>query len=163
MLMGERLRMTGYKSNPTVADATAFPAAGAFAASQVVTGVNGTPDTISVRYEGNGSVQDCLGNLVGAGVLTTISFSVNTGNNDFRCSNDNGVTWQPYVSDVTDMQILYGIDTDASRTANKYIPANNVTVAEWLNVTSARITLVLNNNNYNQSYLTTIVFRNRAL
>ena len=62
MLMGERLRMTGYKSDPTASDATAFPASGAFVASQVVTGTDG-PDTISVRYEGNGSVQDCFGPL----------------------------------------------------------------------------------------------------
>lgn len=45
------------------------------------------------------------------------------------------------VEGVEDLQILYGIDTDSDGTANQFIRANDVT--DWSQVTSVRITLLL--------------------
>lgn len=49
------------------------------------------------------------------------------------------------VDGVENMQILYGLDTDATPDgiANRYVNASNVTAAEWPNVTSARISLLM--------------------
>jgi type IV pilus assembly protein PilW len=88
------------------------------------------------------------------------------------------------------MQILYGVDTDTAVTAagygsaNKFIPANQVTAAEWPNVVAVRVDLALrsltddvnpgsstytygngtsvSDKRIRQQYSTTIALRNRA-
>lgn len=49
------------------------------------------------------------------------------------------------VSGVENMQILYGLDTDASPDgiANRYVTAANVTSSDWENIVSARIGLLM--------------------
>lgn len=46
------------------------------------------------------------------------------------------------ISGIVDMQILYGIDTDADRTANRFLAAT--AVGNWQQVTSAQITFSVN-------------------
>ncbi|MDW3094944.1 MAG: PilW family protein [Gammaproteobacteria bacterium] len=47
------------------------------------------------------------------------------------------------IDGVENMQILYGLDTDADGIANRYVNASNITAVEWANVTSARISLLM--------------------
>jgi type IV pilus assembly protein PilW len=46
------------------------------------------------------------------------------------------------IEGVEDMQVLYGVDTDEDKTPNTYTQANQV--ADWGDVTTIRITLVVN-------------------
>ena len=54
---------------------------------------------------------------------------------------DGAAAAQELVEGVEDMQVLYGIDTDSNRTANRYVTANNV--ADWGDVVSAEVRLLL--------------------
>ena len=57
----------------------------------------------------------------------------------------NNQTSEVIVSGVENMQILYGLDTDASPDgiANRYVTAANVTTSDWENIVSARIGLLM--------------------
>jgi len=59
----------------------------------------------------------------------------------WRLDNTNGSQTE-LVSDVEDMQIEYGLDTDADQAANYYVKANQVG-GNWRNVISLRISLLL--------------------
>lgn len=48
---------------------------------------------------------------------------------------------QPLVLGVQDMQVLYGIDSDADNAPNQYVPASAVT--DWQQVVSVRITVAV--------------------
>ncbi len=50
---------------------------------------------------------------------------------------------QTIVSGVENMQVVYGLDTDATGVANRYVNASNITAGDWINVTSARIALLM--------------------
>ena len=47
------------------------------------------------------------------------------------------------INGVENMQIQYGLDTDADGIANRYVNASNVASTEWIDVTSARISLLM--------------------
>jgi prepilin-type N-terminal cleavage/methylation domain-containing protein len=55
----------------------------------------------------------------------------------------NQLTEQALVSGVEQMQIEYGVDTNADNDANFYAPAAAVTASQWNRVVSARISLVV--------------------
>lgn len=54
----------------------------------------------------------------------------------------NAMSAQELVEGIEDMQIVYGVDTDADGTPNAYLAANDVTAANWALVVSARISLL---------------------
>lgn len=117
------------------------------------------PDTITVRYQGSGNgtgtadgtVVDCAGGNVDFNATAANIFAVRpatkpdgTVSSSLYCSTDNGTTWQELVPDVDNMQILYGVDTDADGAANRYQRITDVISADQLdNVVSVRVWLLL--------------------
>lgn len=146
------LRMAGYNNifeSGLVTRSLVFPAVGTtFAAGQVIAGVNNSAgtgtvkagtDTVSYRYGGNtaGAVRDCTGTAVAAGLPTTVVLFISD-TNQLTCTVNGGAD-QPLVEGIADMQLEYGVDTDADRAANTYLAANSVT--NWLAVVSVRVIL----------------------
>jgi type IV pilus assembly protein PilW len=115
--IGRSLRQAGYANIPLE---PTLPAA-AFAG----TAIQGTANTVTVQYDGTGG-QDCSGDDVAEGAIVTDAFDL-TGT-DLRCNND------PLVSNVEDLQFLYGIDTDDDQSANQYTTAPG----DWSQVVSVR-------------------------
>ena len=166
-VLGEVIEETGYFPDPTANTAvTAFPTAGAFASTQAITGTySAVPpgDTIAVRYlvapANPNSVLtiNCTGgtNGTGANLLYTNVFSVNPGNAaagippSLQCTPDGGVTAPvTLVNNVTNLEIWYGVKTNAAVTTNNidsYLRANVMTAANWMNVTSVKVRLTFNN------------------
>lgn len=165
------LRHAGYKTNGLAgddlafpADATAYPPASVSfsAASQVVVGtedntgadfiLNGT-DTLTFRFRGTGNavpapLADCLGATpVPAGTMIVNTLYVRDDpatavmERELHCR---AGTDQPLLDGVENMQILYGVDTNGDRIANKYRTAANIAASnEWTRVVSVRVALLL--------------------
>ncbi len=152
-------RKSGFRSAPWTSSNNAFPIDLIFTgAGQVVTGTDGAttattadPDTLTIRYQGSGDgagtpdgvVSDCIGGMLDSGDLAVVTFDVVQ--NVLRCTTNNAtqgaVQTEELVDNIENMQILYGIDTDGNNYANQYI--NAATVANWQNVVSIRIALLL--------------------
>jgi type IV pilus assembly protein PilW len=136
-VMGRSIRQAGFWNMPIspVATATAFqPLAG----GAVITGLNGAsgaPDTVTVQYDGLTGDRDCEGNALGANAVVQDAYRLN--NNELQCDGnaDGTVDHQALVSDIEDVQILYGIDTTADQSADQYV----ATPANWAQVVSARV------------------------
>lgn len=164
------LRHTGYKADALTADGLAFPVnAAAYApanvsfsiAGQVVVGtennasntdviLNGT-DTISFRFQGSPDIpvgtalSDCLNATPASTVVTVNSLYVRTPELELHCRSEAGAgDDQPLLDGVQNMQILYGVDSNGDRIANRYSTAANVTANEWTRVVSVRVALLLN-------------------
>lgn len=54
----------------------------------------------------------------------------------------NAMSAQELIEGIEDMQITYGVDTDADGTPNSYLPANSIIAANWPLVVSVRISLL---------------------
>ena len=147
--VGNILRMTGFKTDPT--DTLTF-------ATGAVTGTDtaGTPDQISVSFQGasDGTTIDCIGLPVSASTTTSTTivqnqFSINS--NELRCvstritttggTTTNTTNTQPLVENVEDMQITYGVDANGTGSANYYVNASSVT--NWSQVVSLHVSLLL--------------------
>ena len=114
----------------------------------IVAGV-ASPDTLIVQFyagseelnSGSGLwiARDCTGGQAVLGTVVTNTFSIN--GTDLRCTGSvAGV--QPLVGNVEDLQVVYGIDTDASgnpgyQSADLYMAAP--TAAQWPSVVTARV------------------------
>lgn len=166
-LIGGVVETAGYYTSPTTITATtAFPATGVFGtAGQTIYGTGafgaaaGT-DTLTVRYLTNGAdnVLDCTGNtdpastLVNTFALTLVSTPVINGvaTNIYAltCSL-NGAAPVQLVSGLTNMQIRYGVKTNATAAGNSvdsYLDAAQVTAGNfWNSVNSVKVTLTFLN------------------
>ena len=69
---------------------------------------------------------------------STISYKINASTLQ-RSTNGSSINLS---EGIENMQIVYGVDTDKDSTLNYYVPANNVTTANWPNVVSVRISLL---------------------
>ncbi|MBZ0070059.1 MAG: PilW family protein, partial [Thiobacillus sp.] len=78
--------------------------------------------------------RDCTGGVIASGNVVTNTFDLN--GTDLRCTGGVGGA-QPLVSDIEDLQIIYGIDTSGDQSANQYVAAP--TAAQWLQVVTARV------------------------
>ena len=88
------------------------------------------------REELNGGVwvaRNCLGGVIAVNALITNIFSLNGAS--LSCSTGAGVAAQPLVSDVEDLQVIYGIDTTGDQSADRYVPAPG----NWAQVVTARV------------------------
>ena len=152
------VQASGYFPNPTLnTAASTMLALGTMTAGQAMTGTYNaaTPgDTITARYAttGGDGILNCAGtsNPVGGGVTTyvnTFSVAVNAaGVSQLVCNLGIGLaapTAYPLVSGITNMTILYGVNTSgAGNNADTYMNATQVTAnADWNNVISVKITL----------------------
>lgn len=157
-VLDNTIRDAGFFSNPTTTTAaTAFPATASanadgttFVASQSVSGTTGAgsaSDTVNVRYQtasGDG-LMNCLGdtNTSGAAVTWTNSFAVNL-SNQLVCavSINGGAPSSPVVlvDNVASMKVLYGVDTNADGSADKYVASSAINTAPaWTDVSSLRL------------------------
>jgi type IV pilus assembly protein PilW len=131
-----------------------------------ITGTNDTglnsSDTITIQL----STGAC-----GASVLSTIAYSVQadvSGQPALFVKNDAAAA-QALIEGIENMQILYGVDTDADGSVNYYVSANNV--ADMSKVVSIRITLTartldgnlttIGDGRIRRDFTTTIALRNR--
>lgn len=95
------------------------------------------------REELNGGAwitRDCTGGAVAAGAVVSNVFALN--GTDLRCTGGVGGT-QTLVSDVEDLQAVYGIDTNGDQAADQYV----ATPADWNQVVTARVCVLVRSAN----------------
>ena len=147
-LLTRTIHMAGFKSSPNTKVDVVFNAA-----TPVLVGVeNAAPasDSFTVNYQGNsngtaaaadGSVVDCQGIPVAAGVMSTNVFTIAPGANGANalwCSTAAGNL--EVVPDVENMQVLYGIDNNTDLVVDTYLRADQI--ADMNNVRSVRVALL---------------------
>jgi len=108
-------------------------------------------DTISIQYQ---SAADCLGQATPACSDDAskqcainkyyIAVDANTNSNGLYCLGNGGANAEVIAENVTNFQILYGIDTDTSHDgiANKYVSWNHVSATDRANIVSVRFALL---------------------
>jgi type IV pilus assembly protein PilW len=158
-LVTDVIQAAGYYPDPTTqTGTTALPGAPPFtAAGQSIAGTGNLVapgDTISVQYltANNDGVINCKGgtNTSGGNFLYVNKFSVvmDPLTNKWTLSCTLGAVVYPLVSDVTNMQIWYGVKR------NNAVPGNNVdtyltwggmTPADWSSVICVKVTLTFVN------------------
>ncbi|MHB9119599.1 MAG: PilW family protein [Burkholderiales bacterium] len=104
-------------------------------------------DSISVSFDSTtatGAMPDCLGQTTAEPAVNQY-YIANDANGvpSLFCLGSGNATAQAILEGVENMQILYGVDTDGDKSANKYLSANLLSAADWLNVVSVRISLLL--------------------
>jgi len=102
-------------------------------AGNKIEGVDGATDSLSVRLREDLDCRD-----VATGGVAVNRFRINGGN--LECSGD-GITWDVYVRNVEDMQVLYGEDLDADGLANRYLTATEG--PNWDDVVAARVSVLV--------------------
>jgi type IV pilus assembly protein PilW len=103
-------------------------------------GVAGATDTIRNQFyagreelnAGAWITRDCTGGVVASGTLITNIFDLN--GTDLRCTGSVGGA-QALISDVEDLQVVYGIDTTGDQSADQYLAAPG----NWAQVVTARV------------------------
>ncbi len=149
----------GYYPDPT--SPTPLPAFsdatyGNAIAGQIIVGTpvagtsSATLSTIYATANGDG-ILTCQGatNTTGGPVSVRNNFYVDTANKTLNCSvvaNPSSATTiaagdTALVSNVASMDVLYGVDTDGTGTAYRYLAAGAMTSAYWTHVKSVRISL----------------------
>lgn len=127
-------------------DGTSFSASQGIGGTSGTVGPSGSSDTLNVRYQtasGDG-VMNCLGgnnpSTSTSSVVWVNSFSVNA-SNELTCA-VNGGTAVALVSNVAQMNLVYGVDTSGDGAVDTYLSASAITSANlWGNVHSAKLTL----------------------
>lgn len=118
------------------------------APNNTVDGGGNVSDRISVQYRATVATTDCLGNNVAANAVVVTTYSINvdgtTGVSRLMCAAQ-GQAAQPIVDGIENMQIQYGVDrTPGGGTAqgdgviDLYVPASQLTAAEWGNTTDGQ-------------------------
>lgn len=131
------IRQAGYRYSGNILNGQNF------SANPVEGSDDDSGDIITVQFEGGkagqNAVRNCLDQQIISPAASTDTLSINDDNN-LQCQS--GGTTQPILENVKDMQILYG--ERKGGTVNSpiaYVPASDV--AEWKNVFSIRVSLVL--------------------
>ncbi|MFQ5642394.1 MAG: PilW family protein [Thiogranum sp.] len=118
-----------------------------------------------------------LASVAGAAQVGTVTYEIcasTSGTGTSLYSNSNGCAditqTNELVEGVEDMQILYGIDNDATPGIEQYLRADQIpTATQWNNVSSVRLTLTFNTvqnvpgGSYSKQFTTTIRLRNRGV
>ena len=128
------------------APAPAFTEPGQFIVGQ--TGATASGDSITVRYQTDGTVLNCLGSSDSLAVPHEYTFSVNA-SGQLVCSVD-GNSPVPLVGNVQNIQVLYGIDAVstiayASSPVNAYVSAGDMSAVNWTNVHSVKVVFTFTN------------------
>lgn len=131
----------------TAAPAPAFTQPGQFISGETNATAGG--DSITVRYQADGAVLNCLGQSTDPiSVAHEYTFSIN-GSGQLACSVD-GNAPVPLVNNVQSMQVFYGVDVLAGSpysgsSVSAYVTANQMTPVNWTNVYSVKIILTFVN------------------
>jgi len=131
-------------------------------------GAGGASDTLSVQMcaqpdELDGGVwnmRDCTGRLANAGTLVTNAFALN--GTDLRCTGTvvvagvAQVQTQPLLSNIEDLQVIYGIDTNGDQSVQQYKAV--LVAADLPRVLTARVCVLIRSEGLgvavgNQTYL----------
>jgi len=170
-IIGRVARISGFKSDPAAVYSAIFPAT--TPAIIGTPGAAGSSDSVIVRYQGSGdglhtptspdgSVIDCLGVPKDSNVMIYNEFYIannaTTGRPGLFCDTTaNRANGVEVVSEIENMRIQYGVDTNGDGIVDYYVAA--ATVANWDQVASIRIGLlastpntinpVLDTNTYN--------------
>ena len=155
-IVGRSLRQAGFWEMPV--NPTALKSAFSGTPISGTNGASGASDTVTVQYDGVDGDQDCENTGV-SGATVVITDAIRLVGADLECDGiDSGSVFQPLVSNVEDLQIQYGVDTDADayQSANQYVDAGSVT--NWNNVVSVRVCVLIRSEdqgitNTAQSYL----------
>ena len=155
-VIGRSLRQAGYMDLPAspIVNKVVF-------AGTPVGGTNGAgtaSDTVTVEYDGVLNDRDCEGTNVTDAIITAdddaailaggiadraivIRDAIRLNGTDLQCDGnlDGGVDHQPLVSNVEDLQFLYGVDTSGNQSANFY----TATPADWNRVVSVRACVLI--------------------
>lgn len=146
-VLGRSLRQAGYwhiATNPIsrVSGFSGTPITG-------VDGDDGDPDTVTVQYDAVPGDRDCEGtviedaDIVAPAESLVVQDALSWDEDDLvlLCDGnaDGAADPQPLVSNVEDVQLLYGVDTDGNQSANLYTaePAN------WNQVVSVRACVLI--------------------
>ena len=162
-VMNRIVRMAGYMAYPGNLQTDIDDIKGVFPASRpALAGTDGdsgstsavsNPDTLTVAFQGTGSdagvadgeTTDCLGNPVGPSTIAVNTFSIDPATKSLVCSNGTATT--VLVSDVENMQVLYGEETSGDFAVDKYVPFT--ASVEMNKVMSVRIALLFRTPNQN--------------
>jgi type IV pilus assembly protein PilW len=120
------LRVAGYPANNPPAGNKIF-------------GTDGATDTVAMRFD---SALDCR-DIATAGGVAVNTFRVFR--NNLECSGD-GITWDIFVTDIEDMEVLYGEDLTTDGVANRYVTATQGPT--WANVVSVRLSLIARSSDF---------------
>lgn len=114
--------------------------------------LNGS-DTVTFRFQGSADIPfgtalaDCVNRSAAEGDIVVNTLYVDL-QNELQCRSDfeDGTNDdQPLLDGVEGMQVLYGVDTNADRIANRYSTATTITNnGEWARIVSIRVALLLN-------------------
>ncbi|MCP4406676.1 MAG: hypothetical protein GY807_02750 [Gammaproteobacteria bacterium] len=143
IILSNVIAKAGYHLNPSADPLLVFPPT-----NPIITGTgNGaTPDTITVSFENDGTLFDCLGNTIGSSAspaLVSNTFSIDNASNTLRCS-VNGGAIQALISNIENMAIRYGVDSSGDGSVDQYLWASEVTTAGvWNNVLSVGIAVMV--------------------
>lgn len=146
--MGRYIRLAGFRADPSVTSAAAFPAGYATIA--------GALNEVTVRHFGSGatgtpndSIKTCAGVPRAGDERVLHRFYISSGNLMCDTSYENSAgTTQPTMSvtlakNVESMTTLFGLDTDADTSANYYVDANTVPAGAWAQVVAVQVCLVV--------------------
>lgn len=153
------LRLAGYRPYLQISADQTFPSVGGSCPSpptspttttNVIWGCddtwNGNSDTVTINFQSDGTMSDCLGNPVPNLAVTQNTFQVSA-TGDLQCASSTTNQTQPLVEGVQDMQITYGVNVNNSNyppAASQYMTAADVTAANaWRNVVSVRIAVLI--------------------
>jgi type IV pilus assembly protein PilW len=150
-MMGDVVQLAGYFPAPTInTAASVLLAGGGMTAGQPMTGTySAAPpgDTITSRYATNSGdgILNCTGTSNTSGAVATYVNTFSVVNSQLVCTL-NG-TQYPLVSGVTNLSVLYGVNTTGSgNNVDTYMNAAQVTAAaDWNSVISVRLSLSFTN------------------
>ncbi|MEW5769537.1 MAG: PilW family protein [Pseudomonadota bacterium] len=163
-VIGRSVRQAGYRdvSSPNVNPDIAIT-------WTPITGTNGSgsaPDTIALQYQWTSGDRSCDGDSAGAtGNLVRDGYNLDAANLELQCDGVIAASpaalgavpyGEPLVDGIEDLQFLYGIDTDADLSANRYVNAGSV--ANWGQVVSVKVCVLVHSTRLgsaaSQRYLT---------
>lgn len=146
-LLTRHIRMTGYRNDPRYDETRSFVD---FGGVQPLSGTDGgglVSDSITIRYY---SDADCTGTILGASpdviaglngaAVTTNTYNLQTETDRRSALYCNDIE---LVDGVENMQILYGLDTDANGSVNTFLRADELSAATWPAVVSVRLALLV--------------------
>lgn len=151
-MLTDVISSAGYFPDPTTTSiVAALPSTGSplnMAAGQSLTGASGPPDSIYVRFmtANSDGIDLCDGTTNTTGGNVTYTSYVYVSGNELFCQILPGGTAVPLVSDVTNMQVWYGINTSGTDTnVDTYVPAASMTAANYQSVGSVMVQLTFLN------------------